>query len=134
MLCTVCQMRISKSTKHCSACNRCCDRFDHHCEWLNTCIGKINYRYFIVTTTFLVLWATTRVAICIVVMVKRLPWFWIMASLDIVIVLAALRLLKFHFFIWRKGITTFTWIKFQNIAKSKKNEVKGGQMSEALYK
>ena len=46
--CTLCNSRVSISSKHCGECNRCVDNFDHHCKWLNNCIGARNYKMFFV--------------------------------------------------------------------------------------
>ena len=45
--CLICLIPASKSTYHCSQCNRCTYGFDHHCKWVNNCIGKSNYSYFV---------------------------------------------------------------------------------------
>ena len=45
--CTICNVYVSKASKHCGECNKCIGHFDHHCRWLNNCIGRANYWYFI---------------------------------------------------------------------------------------
>ncbi|KAH7445313.1 hypothetical protein KP509_01G002000 [Ceratopteris richardii] len=47
LYCTLCEVEISKRSKHCRVCDKCIDCFDHHCRWLNNCIGRKNYRPFI---------------------------------------------------------------------------------------
>ncbi|PKI75504.1 hypothetical protein CRG98_004174 [Punica granatum] len=44
--CSLCEVEVSKFSKHCRVCDKCVDNFDHHCRWLNNCIGKKNYRQF----------------------------------------------------------------------------------------
>lgn len=51
-LCHLCKVLVSgPRTKHCSACNKCVDRFDHHCKWLNHCVGSRNYAPFLMCVT-----------------------------------------------------------------------------------
>ena len=45
-MCTICDVYIYQSTKHCMPCNKCVELYDHHCAWLNNCIGKHNYKPF----------------------------------------------------------------------------------------
>ena len=45
--CPKCLVKISKTTKHCVICDKCCEGFDHHCYWVNNCVGKNNYYLFI---------------------------------------------------------------------------------------
>ena len=45
--CSICKSYVGPNTKHCGACNKCCDDFDHHCDWLNNCVGRSNYQTFL---------------------------------------------------------------------------------------
>jgi len=45
--CQICQVTVSRKTRHCKPCNKCVAGFDHHCVYLNTCIGSKNYSEFI---------------------------------------------------------------------------------------
>lgn len=111
--CTYCKLRISAHTKHCFTCNRCCDRFDHHCMWLNNCIGANNYAYFISSLINLFGWVISQMTICALFLIKKERAYWAIIGIDIPILLFDLRLLSLHFYLWRKGITTFTYIKFK---------------------
>ena len=121
----ICEMRIHHNTKHCFACNRCCQDFDHHCFWLNNCIGKRNYKHFLASTIFVFMWAAIRIPITLLglIFAQDIPLFWIMVGIDLGIVIASGKLIWFHFYIWRLGITTFTWIKFQNQVEEKQYQV-----------
>ncbi len=46
-LCTLCRVRVGKSSIHCGICNRCVSGFDQHFKWTNNCVGSRNYRLFI---------------------------------------------------------------------------------------
>ena len=131
----ICQMRIHKNTKHCFVCNRCCGDFDHHCIWLNNCIGKKNYRHFLACTIYLFLWAASRIPLIFIALIKEKskPLFWVVVAFDIAIVLAAGKLLSFHFFLWRKQMSTFTWIKFQQQVTDKKLQVKHKFMTQEEF-
>lgn len=49
-MCGICQVKVSRFTKHCKSCNKCVAVYDHHCAYLNTCIGQRNYGWFLATT------------------------------------------------------------------------------------
>jgi hypothetical protein len=71
-------------------------------------------------TLYLVFWAVFRIAVTVnALALKGYPVFWAMVGLDAGIGAATAFLVKFHIFIWRKGITTFTWIKFKTEAGHK---------------
>ncbi|KAG1669502.1 hypothetical protein FOA52_015669 [Chlamydomonas sp. UWO 241] len=46
LFCSMCEVNVAATAKHCRACNRCVEGFDHHCKWLNNCVGQTNYRAF----------------------------------------------------------------------------------------
>ena len=45
-VCKRCGLLQTETTKHCSICNRCVDKFDHHCDVLEMCIGHGNVGWF----------------------------------------------------------------------------------------
>ena len=108
--CTVCQMKIEKDTKHCASCNRCTKGFDHHCFWLNNCIGHENYSDFIKATVFCCLYGLSTIALSIVFIKSIL--MYIFSACCLLMSLGLFQLSLFHLYLWWKGISTFTYIKF----------------------
>ena len=118
--CDICCFMIKDHTKHCRACNRCCDKFDHHCQWLNNCIGESNYRLFIWSTCFLTLYVIQTIVMDFhyLALYKVHDFQFEMENFAIClqaffcvgILMACIQLLSWHFYFWRRGITTFTHI------------------------
>lgn len=74
--CHLCNIYTSsRSTKHCSLCNKCVDHFDHHCKWLNNCVGQRNYASFItcVTTALLISVFTSSLCVTDIVLFLAYP-------------------------------------------------------------
>ena len=46
LLCADCEVVRTDRSRHCSICQRCCERFDHHCPWINNCVGLGNHGVF----------------------------------------------------------------------------------------
>jgi hypothetical protein len=69
-MCTICNVYVSKASKHCGECNKCIGHFDHHCQWLNNCVGGANYRYFIVHVGLYFGLSAFAIAISIYMVVK----------------------------------------------------------------
>ena len=115
-------MLIQSHSKHCKACNRCCDKFDHHCAWLNNCIGANNYAIFIKACIALLVYVMANSALAayhigehrkgdfvadaeIVLIIIQLVFFF-------AILIASIQLISWHVYFWKKGIKTFTHIQF----------------------
>lgn len=141
--CDICDLMIKDHTKHCRACNRCCDKFDHHCQWLNNCIGESNYRLFVISTSALALYVVqTMVIACYYIGKFKVHDFQfeienflicLQALFCTLILLASVQLLSWHFYFWRRGITTFTHIQFIKAKADKLKEVERGEITKAVY-
>ncbi|CAN0923584.1 Probable protein S-acyltransferase 22 [Linum grandiflorum] len=132
--CSLCEVEVSKYSKHCRVCDKCVDRFDHHCRWINNCIGKKNYRKFftLMASAILLLifqWATgILVLVCCFIERKRfvveissklgssfslVPFIMVVAVCTILAMLATLplsQLFFFHILLIKKGISTYDYI------------------------
>ncbi|KAL3511086.1 hypothetical protein ACH5RR_030487 [Cinchona calisaya] len=132
--CSLCEVEVSKYSKHCRVCDKCVDRFDHHCRWINNCIGKRNYRKFftLMVSALLLLilqWSTgIAVLICCFLEQKRfsvdittklgssftlVPFVIVVAACTILAMIATLPLAQlffFHILLIKKGISTYDYI------------------------
>lgn len=64
--CHLCNIQTSsKTTKHCSICNKCVYNFDHHCKWLNNCVGKRNYKAFLLSVVTAILLSSYTIVLCL---------------------------------------------------------------------
>lgn len=59
--------------------------------------------------------------------------YWILIGFDAIIVLVAGKLLALHYFLMKKGITTFTYIKFEMQKQEKKEDIKNGSLTKEEY-
>ena len=121
--CDICELMIQANTKHCRACNRCCDKFDHHCQWLNNCIGYNNYRPFFCTLVFVILHSLAVIGLGIAHILPITSFqsvFTQIGVLDIIslimIILNAIAaafigyLLLYHIWLFKVGKTTYQHI------------------------
>lgn len=126
--CSICNTNVDPTSKHCGQCNRCVNGFDHHCKWLNTCIGKYNYR------TFILLISTVFAEMIILALLAMWMLFYYIQEENIlkisvsclllfevlVILLGDSHLICLHFYLYRKGITTYEYILERKKAKARK--------------
>ena len=132
-MCTVCTTSVGYNSKHCGTCNRCVHNFDHHCIWLNNCIGYNNYHLFIKLIIVLFLYECTIVTICVKLLVNYnkgdlgnieglesigVLIFLILQSAALIIFL--LNLIILHAWLYKKGISTYEFIKSRREKKEKR--------------
>ncbi len=142
--CQYCADHVHPHSKHCRACDKCVDIFDHHCKWLNNCIGRVNYKAFFASITSVALLTLYQDGIAIWIIVKTamdensdvrlrlVDQFGTFSALAVwivfafyavflsIVALAVLKLMWFHFFLWRLNLTTYEWIMYQReIQKAK---------------
>ncbi|XP_076890386.1 putative protein S-acyltransferase 22 [Bidens hawaiensis] len=132
--CSLCEVEVSKYSKHCRVCDKCVDRFDHHCRWLNNCIGKRNYKKFFTLMVSALLLLILQWSTGIVVLIscaidhKRYtseissklgssftlaPYVAVVAVCTILAMIATLPLVQlffFHILLIKKGISTYDYI------------------------
>ena len=91
--CELCELYIQDYSKHCRPCNRCCHKFDHHCQWLNNCIGGANYKYFILSSSGLLIYILISIAIMLQYLLTKDLYqnvLWSFIGINTIIVLAAI--------------------------------------------
>ncbi|XP_076948369.1 putative protein S-acyltransferase 22 [Bidens hawaiensis] len=132
--CSLCEVEVSKYSKHCRVCDKCVDRFDHHCRWLNNCVGKRNYKKFFTLMVSALLLLILQWSTGIVVLIscaidhKRYtsevssklgssftlaPYVAVVAVCTILAMIATLPLVQlffFHILLIKKGISTYDYI------------------------
>ncbi|KAG8441828.1 hypothetical protein GDO86_010853 [Hymenochirus boettgeri] len=54
--CSICQLIQPDRCHHCVKCNMCVLKKDHHCVWLHNCVGFSNYKYFLLTLLYAILY------------------------------------------------------------------------------
>ena len=115
-------------TKHCSSCNKCIEVFDHHCIWLNNCIGKKNYFHFLILIAIVLTFSIyisgifsyglyvyyrqidlLRENIEDIVDSLKVICISNLALSELTIYLAG-KLLGFHLYLIKRGITTYQYI------------------------
>ena len=121
-------MFIKDATKHCAVCNRCCDEFDHHCVWLNNCVGYNNYHLFIGGIICLFIYCFISIAWSILYLVMATPEYWKRPEVYIIIFQLLfyvaidgylVTLINLHRYLTQKGITTYTFVKFNMEVRKK---------------
>ena len=120
-------------SKHCGQCNRCCYKFDHHCKWLNNCIGQENYTTFILSTVFLILHVVDS-NIVFHFESEKIIYLWIPIGVNYIITFAASVLLSWHFYFFYRGITTYTYLQFEQQRKNMIEKVKNEQITKTDFK
>ena len=110
--CDKCLYYRPKGAHHCSVCNHCVLRYDHHCYFLDNCIGKKNYKFFILTLVYGMLWIKTYAAMCIVLCATH-PYKYMtyeyLAPISIAVFFLTLLIPLFakHVSLIKKGQTTY---------------------------
>uniref|UniRef100_A0A7R9VX56 S-acyltransferase n=1 Tax=Chlamydomonas euryale TaxID=1486919 RepID=A0A7R9VX56_9CHLO len=152
LFCSMCEVNVSSSAKHCRACNRCVEGFDHHCKWLNNCIGHSNYRSFFLlvsaTVTLLTLqlaWGIWLVTVSFtqkaLYQLRALSVYgssfsyvgWQVGLFLLIVLLAATicmlgELLVFHMVLISKDLTTFEYITAQREIQMNTQQLPGTGM------
>ena len=135
--CHLCQTEVSRNSKHCRECDKCVDGFDHHCRWLNNCIGRHNYRSFLLTLFFGILFLVVEIAFCLYYIISPLTQKRIsrlkdpligVVSVYIIISCGGLfglsHLFGLHLTLRKKRITTYEHIVDKNIKRIAKLRAK----------
>ncbi|CAD8057280.1 unnamed protein product [Paramecium sonneborni] len=141
--CDLCIAYVKETTKHCKQCNRCCEDFDHHCRWINNCIGGKNYKQFIgmIVFTFLIILYSIIVNIRVINQYNKqelqtltiyskyqnsmLIIALIFLVLEIITSIFLVKLIVFHAYLYRKGISTYEFI-----IQKRNNQVQPSNSSE----
>ena len=101
--------------------------FDHYCKWLNTSIGLKNYAQFFTLMVLCNVQMLYSFAISIVALAawgaNAYIWAWVFWILNgcgcIVLLYFGFDLLFYHFYLMRRGISTY-WDLFEKAQKKKK--------------
>lgn len=140
--CQMCETHTDPNSKHCNQWNRWCIGFDHHWKWLNTCVGKRNYWIFFTLLLLLILLNIMNIILWTLAVIRhfsdpksirmKLKDLYSASSIiascvilicvviiNLMILAAACNLLFFHFYLWKKGISTYEFI----MMKRKKENV-----------
>jgi len=145
--CTYDHSFVHESSKHCRECDRCTEEFDHHCKWVNNDVGKKNYKSFVmlivsvlvhlivflffgalVTAHYakdryfedqdILLYNSNRGHI-----IGGLAIMWIFMILSLAFVILDANLVFFHFFLIKKGLTTYQYILLVEERKENKRQL-----------
>lgn len=69
--CPVCEIKHTKTSKHCYVCNHCVNDFDHHCIWIGKCITKKNISLFFMIIFVLVVNFVTTIIVTVISELER---------------------------------------------------------------
>lgn len=155
--CDVWESFVHERTKHWGDWNRCCENFDHHCIWLNNWVGKKNYNIFIVLVTLLKIhtWISFIFSIQLILIALIdtgyytqgfnniyganispfivIPFVIISNVFNILILIFTTTLLKFHYKLYKMGISTYEYIAYNREKKERKEWLKDGIMTKERY-
>ena len=140
--CSICNIWVDHTTKHCGECNRCVKGFDHHCMFMNNCIGAHNYKYFIA----LIYTYASQTIMTIIIAISGYKlhssmeesgnktwvlvlWKWSTISLttvESIALFATLALIVWNIFIRQLGISTYQFLtERETLSKNKEKLSKG---------
>ncbi|XP_031386245.1 probable protein S-acyltransferase 22 isoform X2 [Punica granatum] len=153
--CSLCEVEVSKFSKHCRVCDKCVDNFDHHCRWLNNCIGKKNYRQFFTLMVSALLLLILQWCMGILVLIRCFlerklfsvniavklgssfslaPFAVVVAMCTVLAMIATLplaQLFLFHLLLIKKGISTYDYIVALRDQEQDQQGI-GGQQSQQM--
>uniref|UniRef100_A0A8R1TW87 Palmitoyltransferase n=1 Tax=Onchocerca volvulus TaxID=6282 RepID=A0A8R1TW87_ONCVO len=130
LFCNICLINVDSTCKHCRQCNKCIAGFDHHCKWLNNCIGAVIFVISVVGVLYISYHIDMSDSISFIniellsnaekLPIKVMLWrglcFVASVPYSIVAVLCA-NLLYFHYKLWKRGMTTYNFIRINRKCK-----------------
>lgn len=150
LFCNICLINVDSTCKHCRQCNKCISGFDHHCKWLNNCIGAVNYRLFLllvlsvcfisalISTCLLILIVISFISIGLLPHADKLPiklllWQSLCFAASILystVAIMCAHLLYFHYKLWRRGMTTYHFIRINRRCMNNQQQQQQQQQQE----